>query len=531
LRVALYKGRGLAVKKISVMIVDDEKLVLEDLSTIVDWEAHGFEIVATAVNGKQALAKFRQYRPQVIFTDIKMPFMDGIELIKQIREMDNQVQIIILTAYEDFNYAKSAIQHGIMDYVIKSAIDSQSASNLLRHIAAVIVKQGQVLDILKEKQISDFFYTDENDKGPVEVDMFRTPYFYLMIEQDMPVNLPGDYVIDSIRIQNNDIISVLLDKENPEFRIIAASHTPRDQILLVLDIAKSSRAEINRIIYQAATEYKSKLEDRFQTRFTIYMVSVKMNLFELKALYKNKSNSLYQKYLMDGKGIYDLVDFQPARPGRIAEPALDSGLIADCIEEYNEEKIREYIGKLFLAVINYKGLFSLSRALYDLLLQYYRQLDIYSDSWDLSFESNWKYWLDAKSLRNWFANAYIRLIWQRKNTNYQKYSKMISQAMEYIHKNYDDCNLSIKDIADAVQLSTGYLCVLFKKETGKTLNNYIAEVRINQAKKMLREHNLKVYEISEAVGFKSSQYFSQVFIKLVGMIPNEYRKGIKSDAD
>ena len=115
---------------ISVMIVDDEKLMLEDLSTMIDWEAYGYQIIATAFNGKLALRKYREYHPQVIFTDIRMPFMDGIEMISEIRKTDEKVSIVLLTAYEDFSYAKAAIRHGITEYVIKSEITENSLSEL-----------------------------------------------------------------------------------------------------------------------------------------------------------------------------------------------------------------------------------------------------------------------------------------------------------------------------------------------------------------------------------------------------------------
>ena len=139
------------MKKISVMIVDDEKLAIEDLSTIVDWDALGFEIVATACNGRQALGKFNQFRPQVVFTDIKMPYMDGIELIGRLRELDSQVKILMLTAYEDFSYAKSAIQFGITDYIIKSEINAQSFMEVLCKLRRAINTQDKDREILKQE--------------------------------------------------------------------------------------------------------------------------------------------------------------------------------------------------------------------------------------------------------------------------------------------------------------------------------------------------------------------------------------------
>ena len=141
---------------IPLMIVDDERLAIEDLSTIVDWNAYGFEIVATAFNGAQAFTKFMQLRPQLVITDIKMPIMDGIELIRRIREVDRQVPLLLLTAYADFSYARTAIQLGITDYIIKSEITAQSMAALLTKLRGSIEQQRQNRSILTGTMLEAF---------------------------------------------------------------------------------------------------------------------------------------------------------------------------------------------------------------------------------------------------------------------------------------------------------------------------------------------------------------------------------------
>ena len=512
------------MKKISVMIVDDEKLVLEDLATIVDWEAHGFEIVATAVNGRQALSKFQQLRPQVVFTDIKMPFMDGIELIEQLRARDKQTLLVVLTAYEDFTYAKTAIQHGIMDYVIKSTIDEAMASNLLQRIRARIENQGQVLDILKEKQIADFFYAANPAMLLPQQELFHKPYCYLLIEQDMPLNLPGDYNIDFIRYRKADAISVLLEGESPEYKIIAVSSTPRDQILLVLDISKASQRELQQICYQCALEKRRKLQARLQVEVSVYIVCKKMSLIELRQSYQSKGSYFYQRY-MEYKEVYDLLDPCKATTVPTEEQVLNKKLIETYIEQGDEEGIKKYLEELFPSIASYTNLYHISRELYDLLKRYYKLMPECSDRDFLSFEKNWSCWISANRLKVWFISSFKETIQRLQSSYQQHYSKIIVQVIQYIYQHYSNPDLTLQAIADEVHLSVGYLCVLFKKETGNTLNNFITEVRINQAKKLLEDKKAKVYEISSAVGFQSSQYFSQVFYKQVGIYPNEFQKG------
>ena len=128
-------------EKIPVMIVDDEKLALEDFSTLVDWDALGFQIVAKAFNGKQALSRFQQYHPQIVFTDIKMPIIDGIVLCQELRKLDADVKLLLLTAYEDFVYAKAAISLGVTDYIIKSEINRRSLTAKLVTLREQIDRQ------------------------------------------------------------------------------------------------------------------------------------------------------------------------------------------------------------------------------------------------------------------------------------------------------------------------------------------------------------------------------------------------------
>ncbi len=516
------------MKKISVMIVDDEKLVLEDLLTIIDWDELGFEIVATAMNGKQALSKYEQYHPQVVFTDIKMPFMDGIELIKHLRKIDAKAQILLLTAYEDFSYAKSAIQYDILDYIIKSTINSQTFLSLLNRIRIVIDNQGKVLDILKGKRIEDYFVTNRELDQMEDKELFTTPYCYLIVEQDMPINISGDNSIEMIRYQKADVATILLEGDHEGYEIVACSNTPREQLILLFDIPGTSKAVFNQTLFVYAMNKKILLKERLNLDFTFYMVSNKVNLLELKRLYSIYSHSFYDKYLMEKKMVIDFTDYRNLSVLDAEEVSLDMEYMRNLLEKWDEQELKAYIEILFRDICtsgSYKSLCSVSRELYDLLKRNNKHLPEYSKKLNLSLSDNWRNWLSAKLLYEWFLENFLDLIHEKQKEEQNKFSKPVVKAMDFIFQNYPNVELGINDIADYVNLSTGHLCVLFKKETGKTLNNYISEVRIAEAKRLLDEKQFKVKKISEAVGFQSSQYFSQVFYKLVGVTPNEYRKG------
>jgi YesN/AraC family two-component response regulator len=121
------------------MIIDDDKLIVHDLLHIVDWKSLGFEVVATAHNGKQGLLKYEELMPDVIFSDIRMPIMGGLEMINQIREKDNNVKIVLLTAYGEFGYAQQAIGFGVCEYILKNELTQDLMTNTLERIKAKVL--------------------------------------------------------------------------------------------------------------------------------------------------------------------------------------------------------------------------------------------------------------------------------------------------------------------------------------------------------------------------------------------------------
>lgn len=517
------------VKKISVMIVDDEKLAIDDLLDIVDWEDNGYEVVATAINGKQAISKFQRFHPQVVLTDIKMPYMDGIEFIKRLREIDTKTKILLLTAYKDFAYAKSAIQYGITDYIIKSDINSRTFKETLLKLREVISSENKASYILKQKRISDFLNSNMEEEQLSDKDLFFLPYCYLIIEQDLPINISGDCLIGTIRDMNTDVISVLMTTEEEDCTVIAASSIQQDKILLVLNLKEVSETIIHSVLYKLAESIKIKLSERFEHTFTVYVVDIKVNLIALKRMYLTNEQLFFAKYLIGNGRTYNLSDCSSEYEQDIKEDMkVDENLLTGLIEKMDGDGLQSYIDRLFDQIFiskSYTNLYRISRGLYLVLRRHNDLLSDIAKKIDINANNNWIHWLNGRDIKRWFGNRFSKLINEKKRAYESGYSKVIARAIDFINKHYSQSDLAINRIADDVHLSTGHLCSLFKKETGKTVNSFITEVRMSEAKRMLKESNQKVYEISSAVGYQSSQYFSQVFYKLTGVYPAKYQKG------
>lgn len=521
------------MSKISVMIVDDEKLAVEDLISIFDWEANGFEIIATVFNGKQALAKFKEINPQIIITDIKMPFMDGIELVQNVRKLNAKTKILLLTAYSDFGYAQHAIQLGITDYMIKGEINHQTLKEKLLWLKDLIDSETKTSFMLTQKVISDFFNSDvesniEESILDVSKELLNTPYFYFIIEKDMPLDISGDNFSDSEKHYENEMISCCTSIDEKENSFVSVSAIRRNQVLLLINNRKSfSQNEMRSTMLQIAAKLKQVLNDYFQSEFTIYIVSYMLNLFEMKNLYTTLNRRLFAKYLLGNGKIYDLSDEKLNWTKK--EISFDDSLLVKLVEDMDNDEAQKYIDASFAQVLppnkDYAGLVFISRSLYKILKKYIDVLPGFASEPDLRGCDNWTQWLNGQDIKKWFKNKFHYLIIEKRKIYENNYSNVVIRAIDFIYEQYSSADFTIGQIADHINLSSGRLSVIFKKETGKTVNDFLTEVRIAKAKILLNQGVLKVYEVSSMVGYGSSQYFSQIFYKLTGLYPNEFRKG------
>lgn len=517
--------KEMSMKKISVMIVDDEKLVMEDLRTLVDWDALGFEITATAFNGRQALEKYRKYHPQVVFTDVKMPFMDGLELIKNLRECDHDAYIFLLTAYEDFTYARTAIKYGIKDYVIKSTLDEGTFTELLTNLARDIRQQNEFQDILKEKQILEFLEAPEGECKEEFRKMCEKAYSFVLIEQDLPLVFADDAVPDSYVCPRKEISSAVVMDSVPGCEVAAVSHTPEQRVLVVLESREVSQQKITEMTYRYAGQIQKRLKETLDASFTVYVIDQRITFAELKRIYRRNHAVFQKKYLTGCGGIFRL-ESETDRGTDGEEVTADTARIQEMIDRRDAGGIVKYLDEVYKELEesrNVKWLKSVSRELYALLKHNYKRLPNRSRR-EFKMTSDVREWLDSRYIEAWFSSQFQILVKQKEEIYHMEYSRPVVQAMEYIFRHYQEHTLTIKEIADQVYLSTGHLCGMFKKETGKTLNSYITEVRIEEAKRLLDEGEMKIYEVSLAVGYQSSQYFSQIFYKITGTYPTNWQK-------
>ena len=523
------------MSKITVMIVDDEKFVIDDLISMFNWEANDFEIVATAVNGKQALAKFNEFTPQIVITDIKMPFMDGIELVKNIRSLNVQTKFLLLTAYSDFEYAKQAIQLGITDYILKGELNEQTIEERLLSVREKVATECKTSFFLSQKVILDLFSSSSDEtlgkftSDPSVMKLLSANFYYLIIEEDLPIPISGVSLDENIKRYEYDIIGCCISFDSEYFNVVSAGSIQKNRILLLIQAKSNYLQQINEyVLSQEAEGLKKKLEDRFQSSFSIYYIHDKLNLLEMKKIYTKFQRRLYAKYLL-GNG--KVLDFLNSNLDLVESGLLvDEEILESFIENLDSRAALEYIEKIYSCIIDsnmdYEVLLSVSQFIYSILKKRMLSLPGIASKPDLKSNTNKKDWLNAYSIKNWMKDKFNQLINEKRKVLENQYSNTIIKTMEFIYKNYSNKKLIINQIADHLLLSATHLSVLFKKETNMTINEYITDIRIKKAKELLDDGSLKVYEVASLVGYGSSQYFSQIFFNMTGLNPNDYRKRI-----
>ena len=340
--------------KIQVLIVEDDRIILEDLATIIDWEAEGFHIAATARNGKLGFAAWEKHHPQLIVADIQMPVMDGLTMMLLIREQDEDAAFLILSSYSEFEYAKEAVRLGTDAYLLKAEISAQLMVDTLRPIRSKLISRRMVQGMTDRHQL------------------------FSHLSAGVETGTPE-----------------LADEES----ISAAFHS----------YYRSCREQ---------KDWKRQLEWVIRECYSILSITERGS----------------------------------------ACPEGD----------------------------------------------------------------------DPAVIEQWMLESYRDLVRLREFIHVRKYSPVIINACQYIEANYANPQLKIGTVANSVGLSSSRLSVLFKQETGKTVNDFITETRIEDAKKMPKSGRYKVYEVSDMVGYKTGQYFSQIFQQYTGASPTDYlRRHIK----
>lgn len=531
-----------------VMIVDDEIPAREILSYIINWEETEFKIVYSASNGKEAFDNYLDIKPDLIITDIQMPVMDGLDLIEEIQKVNKAQKFLILSCYEDFTYAQRAMKMGVTDYLIKDLITPNDLYGILAKTKTDLENiKFKNIETKNENKLLDFFKKNKDIAlRKLIFNNISDEDSHVLIE-NLNLNLKGKlFTLFFIQIDNffkyiededfytktlNSIIESVSEVIE-ELNIGECFYSENGEFTAIVKLTSTtSEADIINECYYLAQEIRRRVSILNNISLTISVSSTFKKPFRIKKYFDEVLKLSKMKVFLGNDTIILNNTF-------VKNLNLDTDTLAKrinainiAIEQNNVESLKLELTHLYDKDI--RGFMQLNYLNYinsSLLELVVRTCNRYSITYEEIFSISYipieilSTKETVEEMRGWFLEIFTKIININCNNSFKnKYSKKVSDSIEYINRNLFNQSLNLADIAENINVHKVYLCRIFKEETGENVTKYILKARIEKSKEIIISTNSKLYEISDKLGFNSPQQFSILFKKVTGITPNQFR--------
>lgn len=531
-----------------VLIVDDEAIIRKGLKNIIDWRSLDCEVCGEASDGIEGISLIRELHPHIIITDINMPEIDGLKMIKEVKQQLPLSKIIILTGYRDFEYIQEAIRLGAFDYVLKPS-KIEDLTNILKKAVSEL-QCGCMLEeelislrkhfeskipVLRQKLLYDIMFriNTKQEEMLEELNIYglTVDEFSIMAvetDEDGQESLKSQY---EKHLYQFGIINTFQEMLGASF-IIADVPINNRTILFLIQPREAAGVDILASLYKDAVSLQELVKNCFSFTVTISISTKGKGAMQLSDKAKEALEALDYKFYMgkntvilydDLKSFYKTTDFSILENyERSLVQKVKSGngesvsqVLKDIIKCINECKLeRESIKKFYWNTISM--IYTLTNTIKAEeeggsrgITEIYAALDQCQSSVEMNSV------LSELSLN--IANCI-------NSYNRRTINSTLQKAMDYIKQNYNEA-ITLNDVAEHTYVSIYYLSRMFTKELGKNYVDYLNEVRIEKAKEYLKDSCYKTYEIAELVGIKDAHYFSKIFKKYTGVTPSEYKSG------
>lgn len=531
---------------IKVLLVDDERLALEYLEKMIDWEYYGFEVIGAALDSGKALALYKKYKPQLVISDVKMPGMNGLELVSAIREYGKETHILFLSAYKNFSYIKQAIRLDIDDYLLKSDLEEESFLKKLLNLKEKIDKENAkrkytismiLEEIFKKKNVREESYREMLDED--DYIRIRKKYYYVILlrrtkprflDKYLPSDKGGE---ESYELEFKNICQKT--GEELKVKVISDFSLNEREYIAVLEFVEKGAEDWQEQekLKRFTAELYEKMNRETKSSFDACYDKQKRSIRQFGNFYRENKHCISESYLKQRTGVTEFPSSYPALEKEEKTPSVtadelyfmmkhkEKTRIEECLDIAETAREKEDSFTYFWYVKNFFEAFHyLEGTLAD--KKSGRKFTVIENSSSYDFS-------DAEELIKFLTDKMEEIWFILKGNKRNAYSQVTEEAIRYIRENYGDVDLTSAKVAKAVNLSAPWLSTKFKSEVGVSVNDYINQVRIAWAKKMFDEKEYMVYEVSEKTGFTSSQYFSKIFKEYVGITPNQYRRKKKNE--
>ncbi len=546
---------------LKIFLAEDEVIVRETIKRMIPWEDLGFELVGEAADGEMALPLLLRQKPDLLITDIKMPFMDGLTLAKVAKKEIPGLKVVILSGYDDFNYAKQAINIGVEDYLLKP-ITKNALIERLTEIRSryehektqkeYYEKFHREMQAYEKNSSRDFFealvsgsmdmmeiYRRSEKLGlDIVAEAYNVLIFTMNCEEDFSGQREGysEWEAESLELLEeffSENTSAMLFRCN----IFSYGVLIKGQKETIEENTRSCVSEIQRILdrkeqkrqwFVAVGEPVERLSQIQKSYYSASRAFSQRYLYDENILYYDEMASMEKKNVTEDDSTYlQKVDVNALNPV-ILQKFLSNGLL-----EETENFVKDYfyaIGQEPLESLVFRNYVTLNVRFS--VMSFLKEIGCdtrtleQEDTEDVLSES-------SKSLENAIAYAekiISQAIALRDQNSGNKNRSILKTAVDFIDSHYMEEDMSLNKAANAANVSANHFSALFSQNMGQTFIEYLTNLRMNKAKEYLRCTSMRSSEIAGEIGYKDAHYFSYLFKKTQGMTPSDYRKAREDKA-
>lgn len=530
-----------------VLLVDDEALIREAISENIPWEELGFELTASCENGREAMERMKQEAPDLLLTDICMPYVDGIELARYVHENHPDTKTVIISGYDEFEYAKQAVRYQVMEYILKPITPTELTGVLLRAKESLDEEcaRTKTLKKLQGAYVTNRPFLQERFlnrllRGNERLDGLEEKM------KELDISLSGRFF--NIALVEGDDLHPFLDQYKDvreELALFAICNITQELIKRRgIGIVFQNIEEKTVIIFCGETEklLAQELEDALgEIRQTIrHLLSIETtigigqrvsDIRRLHQCYEAAWEVMEQKFLMGGGRIlrWELME----KPGGsiFIDVSKWAGQVSQAVKGGSGEEIEDIIRR-FAQEIRESHANRNRSIIYmqNLLLSVIGSANLIKDKENVVVQEEKEFLnriYEYEHLSEMAEDVIAICVHISKLLNEQRESygkKLALAALGYIKENYMNSEVNLNSVCSHLAISTSYFSTLFKSCTGETFIEALTKTRMEEAKKLLGNTAMKTYEVAREVGFSDPHYFSIAFKKATGRTPTEYAR-------
>lgn len=538
------EGRAFVYK---LLLVDDELNIQENVWRAIHWEQWGFEVVGRANHGAEGLELAEKLRPDVVLTDIRMPYIDGLEMARRIAQQMPYTKFIILSGFDEFEYAKQAIHLSVLDYVLKPITSQELLKVLSRAREQLDQQMAERRDIQKLRRhfrtslpllidqmlsalITGRLGAQEAMEKAKRYELDLTARGYQVAVAKLDASDQSRQVIErefSGEMELVEFSALNLSREVLGEQGIAFLHNSSVVLLLLLR-GDAPQQGADTLLPQLET-IRLNFAKYLGIPMTIGVGRRCRSLGQVHASYEQALDALDNRAILGGDRVIFIEDMEPARHNQALLGPEESHELIRLLKTGTAQELENFIDDRF-AVLVQQGVAQKDYRIYivSMLTAILRAANDLNIDVELS-SAQCRLLLQAeegsaRQVREQLRELAIGIQSAINRDRSDSSRTLVSQAVEYIGLHYDDSTLNVEALCQRLHISTAYFSTIFKKEMKQTVGNYLTQVRMEAAHDLLIGTTLKSTEIADRTGYTDPNYFSYCFKKRYGISPTEYRR-------